>query len=60
MFHNLNNATSADLELNTTIFYYKQESVLLPNISKINKGPINELSLENNVESVNDSSSKNL
>ena len=55
---NLNNATSADII--TNIFDYQQEVVLLPNISKINKRSIIELSLENNIESVNDSSSKNL
>ena len=29
VFHNLNNATSAVLELNINIFYYKQEAILL-------------------------------
>ena len=41
VFHNLNNATAAVLELITNIFDYKQEAILLPDGSKINKGPIN-------------------
>ena len=45
VFHNLNNATSAVLELITNIFDYKQEAVLLPDGSKINKGPINVVGL---------------
>ena len=41
VFHNLNNATAAVLELITNIFDYKQQTVLLPDGSKVNKRPIN-------------------
>ena len=45
VFHNLNNATAAVLELISNIFDYKQQTVLLPDGSKINKRPINVIGL---------------
>ena len=47
VFHNLNNASAAVLELITSIFDYKQPTVLLPDGSKINKGPVNLVGLFN-------------
>ena len=45
VFHNLNNASAAVLELISDIFNYKQQTILLADGSKINKGKINVVGL---------------